>query len=760
MCCRLAARCWLPLALVSLAASWALLASSSAQTPRGKKYALVVGVRSYDSFKLRKLDYTENDAEDLARELSKRAGFSVRVLTTTRGEKDTSDLPTAAHLRKEIKALLARKKRDDTVLVALAGHGIQGSVKEGGKEKDESFFCPSDAQFNDNDTLISLSKLFSDLSDCGAGVKLLLVDACRNDPKLGRNADPDNLPRPPRGTAALFSCKGGERAFETNKLGDRGHGVFFHYVLEGLRGKARNEDNEVTWDRLTEFVKRQVSRQVPVVIGGGAKQTPHELRNLEGESPVLVAPLSGTVAKEEKPAKVRGADNPKLTPPSTVCIDGGMHEGGISGLPNLLVTKKKGTEGWQKVTRGAAVSTNEPLVALPGYTALIKGLRGKDFTLLLRGHVREFSVHPIQDYLMESAVVLHKNDDFDLDLTLKRGRIYVRNQRTKGSLKVRMRFETEVWDMNLQGPGTEVGVDLVKRYTSEINWRAGEEPRTELALTLLGGEMVLKVDRLGSDTMEAEAPKVAVIFWDSFTKAGEPKSISDPKKLDVIRRLWAKTPPALDNLASAQRNAVKQISTAMKNLEVLMTRKRVAADIALVETLGKEELFSRVLAVYSLGAIDEINRLIDVLGDEGPDHALDRTTAVHTLRRWLSRGPEQSKLLFNKDSKTGATTGLLLAKRYRPREAESIRDLLFDFPLADCSKPETFDVLAQCLQRKVAIAELAYYHLRALSRGAKLPPGFNAADPLDLREAYARRIEEMIAKKQLPPSTSAQKEEK
>jgi hypothetical protein len=193
-----------------------------------------------------------------------------------------------ANLRKEIRALLARKKRDDTVLVALAGHGIQGTVKEGGKEKDESFFCPSDAQLNDNDTLISLSKLFSDLSDCGAGVKLLLVDACRNDPKLGRNADPDNLPRPPRGTAALFSCRGGERAFETDKLGDRGHGIFFHFVLEGLRGKAKNEDNEVTWDRLTEFVKRQVSRQVPKVIGDGAKQTPHLLANLEGESPVLV----------------------------------------------------------------------------------------------------------------------------------------------------------------------------------------------------------------------------------------------------------------------------------------------------------------------------------------------------------------------------------------------------------------------------------------------------------------------------------------
>src|SRR5208282_4262187 len=112
--------------------------------------------------------------------------------------------------------------------------------------------CPADAQLNDNDSLISVSKLFQDLDACGAAVKLLLVDACRNDPTIGRNVDIDALPRLPRGTAALFSCKSGERAFESPKLG-KGHGVFFHHVLEGLRGKARNSKGEITWARLTEY---------------------------------------------------------------------------------------------------------------------------------------------------------------------------------------------------------------------------------------------------------------------------------------------------------------------------------------------------------------------------------------------------------------------------------------------------------------------------------------------------------------------------
>src|SRR5437899_3487412 len=38
-----------------------------------------------------------------------------------------------------------------------------------------------------------------------------------------------------------------------------------------------------TWDRLAEYVKRQVSREVPKLIGGGASQTPHQVTNLTGE---------------------------------------------------------------------------------------------------------------------------------------------------------------------------------------------------------------------------------------------------------------------------------------------------------------------------------------------------------------------------------------------------------------------------------------------------------------------------------------------
>ena len=66
--------------------------------------------------------------------------------------------------------------------------------------------------------------------------------------------------QPMRGVAVLFSCNSGERAYETEKLGS-GHGLFFHFVLEGLRGEAKNkEDGAVTWEDLGAYVKRQVPR--------------------------------------------------------------------------------------------------------------------------------------------------------------------------------------------------------------------------------------------------------------------------------------------------------------------------------------------------------------------------------------------------------------------------------------------------------------------------------------------------------------------
>ena len=140
----------------------------------------------------------------------------------------------------------------------------------------DAYFCPQDGNPSADkaDTLVSLAGLFKLLDDSGAGVKLMLVDACRNDPKASRGIDGATSARPPKGVAALMSCSAGERAFESEKYG---HGIFFYHVLQTLRGKtdgAANARGEVTWDRLQEAVRDRVSDDVAELIGDGARQTP------------------------------------------------------------------------------------------------------------------------------------------------------------------------------------------------------------------------------------------------------------------------------------------------------------------------------------------------------------------------------------------------------------------------------------------------------------------------------------------------------
>ncbi|MFO0926193.1 MAG: hypothetical protein U0736_04020 [Gemmataceae bacterium] len=40
------------------------------------------------------------------------------------------------------------------------------------------------------------------------------------------------------------------------------HGVFFHYVLDGLQSR-QDVDGEVTWDARSQHVHRQVTRAIP-----------------------------------------------------------------------------------------------------------------------------------------------------------------------------------------------------------------------------------------------------------------------------------------------------------------------------------------------------------------------------------------------------------------------------------------------------------------------------------------------------------------
>jgi hypothetical protein len=250
----------------------------------GERYAFLVGVREYDKTQLNPLSFTENDVVRLAGVL-RAAGYrkeDIVLMTQTLGATNTRFLPIADKIRRELALLISQVRKDDSILVALSGHGVQFAGE------DDLFFCPADANLKERTTLLSLGQMYKDLDKCAAGVKLLFVDACRNDPvstisKSRRIVELQTLdkvqPRdPPGGISAFFSCSRGEQSFEHPALKQ---GIFFHFVTRALAGAADfNKDRQVSLPELEQFAVGEVQRYARVELG--VNQTPERRGQARG----------------------------------------------------------------------------------------------------------------------------------------------------------------------------------------------------------------------------------------------------------------------------------------------------------------------------------------------------------------------------------------------------------------------------------------------------------------------------------------------
>jgi formylglycine-generating enzyme required for sulfatase activity len=269
--------------------AWAICASTAislAQETAGKRHALLVGVNEYQHAKLPPLKYAVNDVTELGKVLSA-AGYDVTLLTDDAGKKDEKLAPTKASIERHLREIARRCKKGDTLVLALTGHGLQF-----GGQKD-AYYCPIDARPLETatDTLVSVTKVYSELEESFAGAKIVLVDACRNDPTpgRGRGLEAGSAPSPPNGIGVLFSCSAGQRAFEHDSLK---HGVFFHYVLEGLRKEAADKKGRVTFDGLQSYVREEVPDKVH---GLFPDQKPDQKPNVSGTfegKPLVLLTLS------------------------------------------------------------------------------------------------------------------------------------------------------------------------------------------------------------------------------------------------------------------------------------------------------------------------------------------------------------------------------------------------------------------------------------------------------------------------------------
>jgi hypothetical protein len=285
----------LPLSLLLIAATTpALYAQPGAG--KGQQFAFLVACSKYDVTELKPLPYSFDEMKDFRAALI-RTGYSATNIKFMRDRQLNDDeyrfLPEKSKILKELKVLLARVGPEDTLLVAINGHGLQFKGDKSG------FFCPLDARVTDRSSLIPLDGeggLFELLRSCGARRKLLIVNACRNDPTnnlalAGTKIDlvDDYTEQVPPGIAALYSCQKGQKSYYYPESQKRHRSLFFHHLIEAWNGRYTRPGEKVTLEHVFNEVYYRTSQEADKLFGQA--QVPQPKRRYEGEWVVTAVPV-------------------------------------------------------------------------------------------------------------------------------------------------------------------------------------------------------------------------------------------------------------------------------------------------------------------------------------------------------------------------------------------------------------------------------------------------------------------------------------
>jgi len=170
------------------------------------------------------------------------------------------------------------------------------------------------------DSLVPLDKVYKMMESCPAQQKLLLVDACRNDPSPGGTRSiqtaentrqfAESLQAPPQGILVMTACVPGQVSVEDSGFG---HGVFMYFVMKGLEGAAdRDGDRKVSLLELYQY--SEVKTKTHVRLQRNLIQTPELSGKISGDYEIASVPRRVTAplgSGDPRPA------TPGSTPQST-----------------------------------------------------------------------------------------------------------------------------------------------------------------------------------------------------------------------------------------------------------------------------------------------------------------------------------------------------------------------------------------------------------------------------------------------------------
>jgi len=274
----------MPDRLAALALLFAAAPLAAQEPP--KPLALLVAVSNYQDTGLTSLQFSVRDLQLLKVRLVD-LGYDVTLLANREA--------TRSAIEAKLASILRDRQPGQMLLLALSGHGMQSKGRDG---KEDAFFCPFGCDKSEETSFVSLGELIPKLGNKGAN--LVLVDACRDDPKKSFSGNELQGKLPSR-TAVLFSCSAGQASWETNRMfkGDAGfderktpgHGVFMYHVLKALESKLGDMNwndlvtrvtdgvNDRAKEWLDDYAKQEAGKR-EVSLADLEFQTPHELRNM------------------------------------------------------------------------------------------------------------------------------------------------------------------------------------------------------------------------------------------------------------------------------------------------------------------------------------------------------------------------------------------------------------------------------------------------------------------------------------------------
>lgn len=435
-------------------------------------------------------------------------------------------------------------------------------------------------------------------------------------------------------------------------------------------------------------------------------------------------PIEPEVLKQATPGPpAKGISEPKSDPNRLGSLVAASEK-----LPTILL-RKQPDNFWHVVPPASSISANDRLLGLPGFPCEISLDRGIRVHLLGNWPTAPpgADLSPLDSTILESAITLNSNAGVDLDLTLQRGRIGITNRKPQGEARVRVRFGREKWLLTLAEPESEAVLELKSFYSpgSPVHKApAGEEPAAELRLLAIHGLFRLQV-RYDSYSLH-EPPGPAEFAWNNVGAISR-----RPQDLDRLPR-WAEwhgreTIPQRD-LSDEAQEAFVSFQTRLAGAP--------SVESVLHESLHNPDITTRVLAVYSLGAIDDLSSLLDALGNDR-QFAQVRLAGFIALRSWIGRDAGNDSRLF-----------AALEKKYSSATAEIVLHLLHGFSPGQLEKPEAYANLIGYLKHTdLPVRELSYRQLRTHVPEGRLIP----YDPAGGRAQRVRAFEEW--KKLIPEGT-------